>query len=364
MKKGLRYREGRFRNFLPEAPMSMARAVVARIRASHTEPEPPLQPLVVEPKSFETPPESGLRITWFGHSSLLVEIDGARLLIDPVWGDRASPLQWAGPKRWYAPPLAIEDLPELDAVIISHDHYDHLCMPTVEALRERVRRWVMPLGVGAHLEHWGVPAERIEEYDWWEHATAGQVQLHCTPARHFSGRSGLDRNATLWSGWALVGPEHRVFYSGDTALHPELRDIGERLGPFDLTLIETGAYSPIWRDVHIGPEQAVIAHQMVRGQHMFPVHWGLFDLANHSWTEPAERVRAEAEARDVSLLLAPPGAQFEPTREAPRDVWWPRDVPWSPASESPQWSSGVESLLPEHAREAPEDGSDGRLPST
>ncbi|WP_424521163.1 MBL fold metallo-hydrolase, partial [Rubrivirga sp.] len=178
--------------------------------------------------------------------------------------------------------------------MISHDHYDHLDMPTIRALAGRVPRFAVPLGVGAHLESWGVPAASITELDWWDGLEVAGVRLVSTPARHFSGRGLTDRDQTLWSGWAILGAERRVFYSGDTALSPDFLEVGRRLGPFDMTFIESGAYNDAWADLHLGPEQAVAAHRMVRGELMVPVHWGLFDLALHGWTEPAERVRAAA----------------------------------------------------------------------
>ncbi len=280
-----------------------------------------------------------LRVTWLGHSTLLIEVDGSRVLVDPVWGERAAPAAVFGVERFYPPPLALSGLPPLDAVVISHDHYDHLDMPTVEALADRVPRWVVPLGVGAHLEAWGVDPSRITELDWWEEAEVGGVRLVSTPARHFSGRGLGDRNATLWSGWAVVGPEHRVFYSGDTALMPEFAEVGERLGPFDMTLIEAGAYDAAWADVHLGPEQAVAVHRMVRGELMVPVHWGLFDLALHGWTEPAERVLSAAGRAEVDVAFPRPGESVTPDA-VPTEPWWP-EVPWQTAIETPAVSTGL-----------------------
>lgn len=345
MKQSPRYGEDGFENYLPEAPMQLWKILKASLGKENTVPEEPIDVLTLDRSAFEVPPESGLRITWLGHSSFIVEIDGVTLLVDPVWGERTSPFSWLGPKRWYAPPLPLEELPPIDAVVISHDHYDHLDMPTVEGLKGQISKWVVPLGVGAHLERWGVESDQILELDWWDSISVKDVQLHCTPARHFSGRGVTTRNSTLWAGWALVGPEHRVFYSGDTALHPQLAEIGERLGPFDVTLVESGAYSPLWRDVHLGPEQAVIAHELARGKVLLPVHWGLFDLAPHSWVEPIQRVREEAERRGVTLAVPRPGGQVEPTLRPYVDEWWDAEVPWNTTAEAPQWSTGVEALI-------------------
>ena len=297
---------------------------------------------------YATPPPSGLRVTWLGHSTLLLEIDGVRVLIDPVWGERASPFSGLGPARWFAPPLPLAELPDVDLIVVSHDHYDHLDHPTVLALLDRDVRWAVPLGIGAHLERWGVPANRIEELDWWERTKVGSVEVTATPARHFSGRWVDDTNATLWAGWAFVGPTHRAYYSGDTSLFPELREVGDRLGPFDLTMIEVGAYSTLWTDVHLGPEQAVRAHRLVRGNVLLPVHWGLFDLGLHGWTEPMERTLAAAEREGVRVVAPRPGDILEPAdaARAPADVerWWP-DVPWDTVAETPVYSTGVEALM-------------------
>ena len=243
--------------------------LLAGVEASdHQEPEEPIQPLRRQRTDYAEPPNSGLRVTWLGHSTMLLEVDGVRVLIDPVWSDRASPFSFAGPERWYEPPLPLDQLPEIDVVIISHDHYDHLDHDTVLALKSlESMRWIVPLGVGAHLEYWDIEPGAIVELDWWEESKTKGVTFTATPARHYSGRSIPDPNGgkTLWSGWSIAGDTHRVFYSGDTGLFDELEDIGEKLGPFDLTLIEAGAYSLSARDIHLGPEQAVRAHQLVRG---------------------------------------------------------------------------------------------------
>jgi L-ascorbate metabolism protein UlaG (beta-lactamase superfamily) len=321
--------------------------------ASPTAPVP-WQP--VKPERFATRPPSGLRVTWLGHSTVLVEIDGYRVLTDPVWGERPSPVDWLGPSRWYPPPLALEDLPPLDAIVLSHDHYDHLDYPTIHALRDLDTRWFAPLGVDAHLVYWGVPAERITTVDWGDahsldppRAATGTVAeehrlvVHATESRHASGRQVFDQNATLWAGYALVGPEHRVFYSGDTGLFPNMKTIGQTLGPFDLTMIEVGAYHRAWPDWHIGPEQAVEAHEWLRGEVLLPVHWGLFDLAMHSWTEPIERTLAAARQRSARVVTPRPGVSFDPTAPPAIERWWPADVPWQTADEHPIISTKVDS---------------------
>jgi L-ascorbate metabolism protein UlaG (beta-lactamase superfamily) len=289
---------------------------------------------------FAIPPKDGLRITWLGHSTLLLEIDGYRVLVDPVWGERASPFSWIGPKRFHRPPLALKDLPKLDAIVISHDHYDHLDYPTILELAKTDVKFIMPLGVGSHLEYWGVPAERIVELEWWDAHQVGDLKLVATPARHFSGRS-LTRNKTLWAGWAFVGAEHRIWYSGDTAMFDGIQEIGDRLGPFDVTIIETGAYNQRWADVHLGPEQAVQAHRMAGGKLMIPVHWGTFELALHSWTAPIERTVEAAKKCGIEVASPQPGGSVVPGSGQVFARWWPT-VPYRNAREEQIVSSGFE----------------------
>jgi L-ascorbate metabolism protein UlaG (beta-lactamase superfamily) len=339
------WRGGHFTDTLRRSEPKILKASWAFFTQGSKHREPDAAPPVVHRTAdeFVALPPGGLRVTWLGHSTMLVEIDGRRVLVDPVWGERASPLSFAGPRRFYAPPLAIADLPPLDAVIISHDHYDHLDYPTILALAPLEVPFVVPLGVGAHLEHWGIAPDRITELDWWGEQAIGDLRLVATPARHFSGRSMVmaDKDHTLWAGWALVGPEHRVFFSGDSAMFPGFAEIGQRLGPFDLTMLESGAYNSLWADVHMGPEQAVEAHRMLHGRVMLPVHWGLFDLALHSWTEPIERVLVAAAKHGITVATPRPGESIDPRGELQSTRWWP-DLPWQPADVAPVVSSGLE----------------------
>jgi L-ascorbate metabolism protein UlaG (beta-lactamase superfamily) len=305
-------------------------------------------PVPVEPVDaarFQAPPPSGLRVTWLGHSTVLLEIDGHRVLTDPVFSPRASPLSWIGPQRWYAPPLPLAQVPAVDAVVISHDHYDHLDQPTIEAIKGWKAAFVVPLGVGAHLEYWGVPKEKIVELDWWEQAKVGDLEIHCVPARHASGRTVIDKDATLWAGYAFVGPQHHAYFSGDTGLFPAMEEIGRKLGPFDVTMIEVGQYNRAWPDWHIGPEQALTAHRLVGGKVFFPIHWGLFELAAHGWTEPMERALAAAEKSGAIIASARPGHSVETDARPKLERWWPQE-PWTPGDRDPIVSTKVGGLSP------------------
>jgi L-ascorbate metabolism protein UlaG (beta-lactamase superfamily) len=340
MEQSPEWRDGHFENPEPLWNDWWGALTGAFHASAYGSPSEPLHVEAIDPRRFDRAPRSGLRVTWFGHAALLLEIDGRRVLTDPVWSERASPFTWFGPRRWYTPPIALADLPPLDAVIISHDHYDHLDYRTIRALREGDTMFVVPLGVGAHLAYWGVPEAHIVELDWWQHTTVRGLEIVSTPARHASGRMIIDNDTTLWASYALIGPNHRAFFSGDTGLFPSLAQIGERFGPFDLTMIEIGQYDRTWPDWHIGPEQAVTAHGLLRGRMLLPMHWGLFTLAYHGWTEPAERVLAASHSHSVNVLLPKPGQSIEP--EGPRTTsrWWP-NVPWQSADQSPVVSTGL-----------------------
>ena len=337
-----RRRSGRFENPLPtERPR--ARAILAQWMRNRA-PSTPRDPPATEPRTrsdFRVPPETGLRVTWLGHATSLIELEGARFLVDPVWGERSSPLPWMGPKRFFDPPLPLEELPPVDAVLISHNHYDHLDRHTVHRLSRAGLSFIVPLRVGEHLVRWGVPRARIRELGWWESVEIGGVTITATPARHFSGRSPLmtDRDRTLWAGFALGGPERRLYYAGDTAMFDGFESIGRALGPFDATLIEIGAYNRLWADLHLGPEQAVEAFRQVGGGLLIPVHWATFELAMHGWTEPVERLLVAAERHGVPVAIPKPGQSVEPARPPTVARWWP-DLPWESAEDHPVVSSG------------------------
>lgn len=275
------------------------------------------------------PPATGLRLTWMGHSSVLAEIDGHRVLFDPVWGERCSPFPFAGPKRLHPVPLPLAALGPVDVVVISHDHYDHLDMPTIKALAGTDTLFAVPLGVGSHLEYWGVSADRLRELDWHEATKVGGLTLTATPARHFCGRGLRNTQHTLWASWVVAGEEHRIYHSGDTGYFEGFKDIGAGHGPFDATMIQIGAYSEYWPDIHMTPEEGMRAHLDLQGGQphgaMLPIHWGTFNLALHPWAEPGEWTAAAAEAVGQAVALPIPGQPFEPAGELPGRPWW-RDV--------------------------------------
>jgi L-ascorbate metabolism protein UlaG (beta-lactamase superfamily) len=261
-----------------------------------------------------------LAVTWLGHSTTLVEIDGRFVLTDPVWSRRISPSATVGPVRMHPVPISIGQLPRLTAVVISHDHYDHLDLDTVrELVATQTAPFVVPLGVGAHLRRWGVPDVRILELDWRDSTTLDGIDVVCTPSRHFSGR-GLRRNTTLWSSWALLGPRHRVFFGGDTGYSPAFAEIADRWGPFDVTILPVGAYAEQWPDIHLTPEEAVAAHRDLRGNLLIPVHWATFDLALHPWAEPMQRLRAAG--GELRIATPRPGERVDPDITGAADSWW------------------------------------------
>jgi L-ascorbate metabolism protein UlaG (beta-lactamase superfamily) len=286
----------------------------------------PLGPLpAVNPiEAWTREPASGLRATWLGHSTVVIEIGGLRVLTDPVWGARASPARLAGPKRFQPVPVELRAMPPIDLVALSHDHYDHLDYPTVVELARLDVPFVTSLGVGAHLEAFGVRPERITELDWWEsyQFPHGDLMVTAAPSQHFSGRGLKDRNTTLWSSLVIRSSRHAVFFSGDTGLTTEYTAIRDRLGPFDLVMLEVGAYHPSWGDIHLGPRNALEAHALLGGGPFLPVHWGTFNLALHAWDEPAETLLALAPARGVQLVMPRLGEPIEPAHAARVEPWW------------------------------------------
>ena len=287
----------------------------------------PSRPLpLVDPRGYwRSRPGSGLRATWLGHSTVLLEMDGLRILTDPVWGKRASPSRLIGPKRFQPVPVALDSLPPIDLVLISHDHYDHLDYLTIRALARTNVPFVTSLGVGVYLEAWGVPASRVVELDWWEQYALPGAELIVTaaPSQHFSGRGLRDQNTTLWSlRIAIRSACHCAFFSGDTGLTTEYLEIGQRLGPFDLVMLEVGAFHPSWGHIHLGPANAIEALNLLGGGAFLPVHWGTFSLGLHPWDQPAEDLLLMAPQHDVTLLMPRIGEPVEPATGIATLPWW------------------------------------------
>jgi L-ascorbate metabolism protein UlaG (beta-lactamase superfamily) len=329
IQRSANFRDGAFQN--PVATTLTAPGTtwqMLRRQFGGDEQRTPLHPppiVTLTAADYAVAPASGLRITWLGHSSTLIEIDGARVLIDPVFDMRVSPTQLFGPRRFHAPPLPLAELPALDAVILTHDHYDHLDMAVVRFLarsaRHRGTHFVTALGVGAHLERWGVAPSRITELDWGDRAHVGGLAMTATPARHFSGR-GLKRNGTLWASWVIAGEGHRVFHSGDSGFFDGAAKIGAEHGPFDVNLVKIGAYAPEWPDIHLTPEDAVRMHGLLGGPLLMPIHWGTFNLAFHAWNEPPERLVVAANEAGVRVAIPRPGERVEPVNPPAVDPWW------------------------------------------
>ncbi|EHI11528.1 MBL fold metallo-hydrolase [Mycolicibacterium thermoresistibile] len=324
------YRDGAFVNLDPASMISLDRQqqwVLAREfldgRAA-TRPAAPI-PLVTPNPADHGVGAADLAVRWYGHSTAMVEVDGYRVLTDPIWSRRCSPSALVGPRRLHEPPTPLEALPAVDAVLISHDHYDHLDMDTVVRLARTQRApFLVPLGVGAHLRTWRIPEHRIVELDWYESRRIGDLRITCTPARHFSGRL-FARNTTLWASWVIAGPRHRAFFGGDTGYTKSFTEIGVDHGPFDLTLLPIGAYHPAWPDIHMNPEEAVRAHlDMAEADSglLVPIHWATFRLAPHPWSEPVERLLAAADPARVPVAVPRPGERVDRDSAGASDQWW------------------------------------------
>ncbi|MDD9267536.1 MBL fold metallo-hydrolase [Paenibacillus sp. GCM10023248] len=318
------FKQGKFHNPVPTMMnMSFSTGMgILREFMKNTPNRRPSSPLRMDTPSFGKDTET--QVTWFGHSASLLTIDGKSLLLDPMFGRAASPFPWFGKGRYSGGlPFDIVQLPVIDAVLLSHDHYDHLDYGSIMRIKHKVKKFLVPLGVGGHLMRWGIPPESIAEYDWWDELTYEGLSIACTPAIHFSGRSMTDRGATLWCSWVIKGNRSSVFFSGDSGYSPHFRAIGDKYGPFDVTLMECGQYDERWPDIHMMPEQTVQAHQDVRGKLLIPIHWAAFTLALHDWFDPVERATQAAHAKQ--LAVATPligqtvrvhGGQF------PTAAWW------------------------------------------
>ena len=285
----------------------------------------PADPIPVQPLTraqLDALPDDANHLVRLGHSSHLLKLQGKYWLIDPVFGERASPFGFVGPKRFHTPPLKLEDLPPIEGLLLSHDHYDHLDRPTIEYLRDRVKRYFVPLRVAARLQDMGVAAERIAEFDWWDSAEHAGVKLTATPAYHFSGRAPWDNNSTLWASWVIEAGGQRLYFSGDSAYFDGFAEIGRRFGGFDIALVENGAYDDAWPSVHMAPEETIRATKDLRAKVLHPVHNSTFDLAFHPWQEPMERIAALAVENNVELATPVIGEVLTIGQPRSNQLWW------------------------------------------
>ena len=325
MIKSGNYSNGRFSNFEPTnvmKPGTVWNTSYQYMFGGHDDRTPPHPlPLALENQFASMPPSTGLRFIWLGHSSVYVELGGRRILIDPMLSERASFLSWAGPKRFQPAAHQARDLPHIDAVLISHDHYDHLDKATIVALAGKTATFHVPLKVGAILETWGIPKAKIREYAWWDEYGTEGMMIAATPARHFSGRGLFDRNKTLWCSWVVSCEGRKVFHSGDTGMTSQLHEIGEKYGPFDLAFIKIAAYHENWPDIHLTPEQALEACRDVGCKALVPIHWGTFDMALHSWYEPIERLVKSAQTEKTRTITPMMGELVDPDRYE-NGFWW------------------------------------------
>lgn len=330
MQSASNFIDGKFQNTV-ETKMEMSFKDVRRTLAHYLFADKtnknPQQPIRVQPfnaEAFAQIPDDSIVFTWLGHSTILLRINGVTILADPVLeGKRASMFSFMGPERFdYSDLIGVEDLPEIDAVILSHDHYDHLDYPTIKALADKVDRFYLPLGVGAHFEAWGVPAEHITELNWWDEVAHKSLKLAFTPTRHFSGRGFGDRFKTLWGSWVIVGNNKRLYFSGDSGYFPGFKEIGERYGPFDLTFMECGAYNEGWSEIHMFPEETAQAHLDVKGKLLMPIHWGKFDLSLHPWKESVQRLSEKADKEKISLFTPEVGQMVSLSDSSNLDRWW------------------------------------------
>ncbi|MDQ7988733.1 MAG: MBL fold metallo-hydrolase [Candidatus Dactylopiibacterium sp.] len=320
------FRDGRFRNAVPtparslRAGLRLWREFLLTPKPAHTRPARAIALQALSREALLAAPDGS---AWrLGHSTLLFRLDGKFWLTDPVFSERASPVQWFGPRRFHAPPIALDALPPIEGVIVSHNHYDHLDRASVRALHARVAHFIVPLGVGHTLRAWGVPAHKVRELDWWQAARVGALEITATPAQHFSGRTPFDGQRTLWASWVLAAPGLRLYFSADTGYFEGFGEIGRRCGPFDVAFLEAGAYDARWAHVHMLPEQTLQAFHDLGARHLVPVHNGTFDLAFHAWNEPFERLHALAGAQGVALCTPRIGERIDLAAPCAGSPWW------------------------------------------
>lgn len=261
------------------------------------------------------------KFIWLGHSTLLLNFDGKIVLVDPVFSDYAFSVD-IFVKRFQAPAVKLEELPHIDVIVISHNHYDHLDKKTIKFFKDKKTRFILPLKVGDDLHEWGIPKERFVELDWEESVTEFGIKFTATPAQHFSGRGLFDKNKTLWASWVIESKSDKIFYSGDSGYSNHFKQIGDKYGPFDVTFIENGQYNERWADIHMLPEESIQAHIDLKGKYFVPVHWGMFNLALHNWVEPVERTYKLAHDKKLSYLSPRLGQVINLENVDVEEPWW------------------------------------------
>ncbi len=327
IQKSPRYNGSKFFNAQPamEASIHSAGAMLKEylfVKHPRTTPTSPIPVMTLTKEALAALPVDKTMIYRLGHSTLLLWMAGEFWLTDPVFSERASPFQFMGPKRFHQPPISLADLPPIKGVILSHNHYDHLDKDSILKLLAKVDHFIVPLGVGSDLVKWGADEANVTELDWWEAITLAQVTLTATPAQHFSGRAIGDRDTTLWNSWAISGAGQNLFFSGDSGYFDGFKDIGDRLGPFDMAFVETGAYNTLWRGVHMMPEETIQAFKDLQGKVLVPIHNGTFNLSLHSWDDPFIKIAALAKQANVQLLTPIMGQAIDLQDLPEQTEWW------------------------------------------
>ena len=314
------YMDGNFEN-TPKAIPSNLMITFKEQRGDQVRIPPALFP--TEVPSISDTVGMGIKATWFGHATVYIEMDGKRIMTDPMLSSHAFPVKWVAPERYNPPPMKVEDLPVIDFVTISHDHFDHLDMNTVMALSKKGTKFFVGIGIKAHLIRWGISAEQIFEMDWWESVNIDDYTIHCTPARHYSGRKWMD-NSTLWTSWVIESSHHKIYHSGDSGYGPHFKEIGEKFDQIDISFIKIGDYGvdPGWRDIHMITERSLEAAKDLNSVMMFPIHWGTFSLSYHDWFEPINLAIKYAEEKSVPLVTPKLGQTISSDTEINNEMWW------------------------------------------